>query len=191
MYINLKTETVAQKIHAPDTSLPRNPSDATLTALGYARIQPTPRPDGDVVTQGQPEQRDGKWYQAWEVRDFTEAERAERLEQARRDAQRRINDAYQSELGAILGDYPEAETKTWDKQETEARAYQADSTASTPLIDAIASARSMDKAELVSRIIAKADAWIALSGAATGKRQALEDAISAAETLEEVEAIAW
>ena len=60
----------------PNTSLPRNPSDDTLAALGYARVHPTPRPDGDVVTEGQPDQGDdGKWYQTWEVRDFTPEER--------------------------------------------------------------------------------------------------------------------
>ena len=109
----------------------------------------------------------------------------------RKNKRREINNAYQSELDAILADYPEAETKTWDKQESEARAWAADSTTSTPLIDAIAESRSMAKAELVSRIIAKSDAWISLSGAATGKRQALDDQIAGAQTLEEVEAIAW
>ena len=126
-----------------------------------------------------------------EVVPISDEEKAVMLERAKERALQRINDGYTAELGAILRDYPDAETKTWDKQESEARAYQADNSAPTPLIDAIAAARDMDKAELVQRVIAKADAWIALSGAATGKRQALEDAIAEAETLEEVEAISW
>lgn len=113
------------------------------------------------------------------------------LEREKARAMRRINEAYQGELETILADYPEAETKTWDKQEQEARAWQSDSAATTPLIDAIAAARGMDKAELVSRIIAKADAWVDLSGAATGKRQALEDQVAQSATLEAVEAIVW
>lgn len=116
---------------------------------------------------------------------------AELLASAKAKAVQRINDDYQAELNAILRDYPDAETKTWDKQESEARAYQDDSSAATPLIDAIAYARSMVKAELVQRVIAKADAWISLSGAATGKRQALEDAIANAETVEAADAINW
>lgn len=64
----------------PNISLPRNPSDEALAAFGYARIHPTPRPSGDVVTPGQPEQRDGQWYQTWEVREFTPEDRAERQE---------------------------------------------------------------------------------------------------------------
>lgn len=116
---------------------------------------------------------------------------AQWLRDAKQKAVKRINEGYQAELDAILHDYPEAETKTWDKQESEARAWQADNTAPTPLIDEIALARSMDKAELVSRIIAKADAWTRLSGSATGKRQRLEDAIAAATASQEVGDIQW
>lgn len=126
-----------------------------------------------------------------EVVPISDEEKAVMLERAKERALQRINDGYTAELNAILRDYPDAETKTWDKQESEARAYQDDSAAPTTLLDAIASARSMDKAELVQRVIAKADAWIALSGAATGKRQALEDAIASADTFETVEAISW
>lgn len=106
----------------------------------------------------------------------------------------RINADYQAEMSEILRAYPEAETLTWDKQEEEARKWSADNTAATPLLDAIAQGRSMDKAELVSRVLAKADAWIAASGLATGKRQALEDEISAslaAEDREAIETIKW
>jgi len=116
---------------------------------------------------------------------------AEVLEEQRTLKLREINADYQSELNAILRDYPEAETQTWDKQESEARAYQANSSSPTPLIDAIAASRNMDKNELVQRVIAKADAWIALSGSATGKRQALEDTIANAKTLEAIESISW
>ncbi|NVF16217.1 hypothetical protein [Vreelandella maris] len=128
------------------------------------------------------------------VRDvvpFSDEDKTVILERTKERALQRINDGYTAELNAILRGYPDPETKTWDKQESEARAYQSDSSAATPLIDAIANARSMDKAELVHRVIAKADAWISLSGAATGKRQALEDAIANAGSLEVVEGISW
>tara|TARA_R100001039_G_scaffold39097_1_gene43807 strand:- start:1259 stop:1750 length:492 start_codon:yes stop_codon:yes gene_type:complete len=157
--------------------------------------------EGGVVRQKQPYPQDGfikapdhivcGMFYDHKTGGFTTPPKYTTLEEARADKQREINAAYSSELDAILSDYPEAETKTWDKQESEARAYQDDSTASTPLIDAIATARSMDKAELVQRVIAKADAWIALSGAATGKRQALEDAIASTESLEALDAISW
>lgn len=77
MYINIETKEqviLNQIIQATGTSLSSNPTDETLAALGYARIINTPRPDGDVVTQGDPEERDGVWYQTWSVREFTEEE---------------------------------------------------------------------------------------------------------------------
>ncbi|MBY6208771.1 MULTISPECIES: hypothetical protein [Halomonas] len=116
---------------------------------------------------------------------------AEKLEDARQSAMRSINDAYEAELASIRSEYPESEQMTWDKQEREARAYLADSGADTPLLDALSTGRGMDKSELATRIIAKADAWMQASGLATGKRQALEDQIRDAETVEVVEAITW
>lgn len=113
------------------------------------------------------------------------------LEEAKAEKVMDINMAYESELSSILDKYPDVETKTWDKQESEARAWLADNSADTPLLDALAQGRQMDMAELVSRVIAKADAWVALSGAATGKRQRLEDEIEAATTVEDVDAIVW
>ncbi|MBY6111233.1 hypothetical protein KUV74_12595 [Halomonas sp. DP1Y21-3] len=104
---------------------------------------------------------------------------------------RRINTAYEAELASIRSEYPESEQMTWDKQEREARAFLADSSTATPLMDAMATGRGMDKTELATRIIAKADAWMQASGLATGRRQALEDQVKAAETLEAVEAISW
>lgn len=197
MYINTETLdyplTLRQVRQAvPNVSLPKQPDEATLNALGYATVQPTTKPSGDVVTEGQPEQKaDGTWAQTWDVRSYTDAERAEALERAKSEAVRRVNEGYNAEMGAILDEYPQAETLTWDKQEREARAWQADNTLATPYIDTLATARSMDKAELVSRIIAKADAWISLSGAATGKRQALEDAIAEATDIAAVESVTW
>lgn len=116
------------------------------------------------------------------------------LDELASSAMSRINGAYQAEMNEILRAYPEAETLTWDKQEQEARKWSADNTAATPLLDAIAQGRGMDKTELVSRVIAKADAWIAASGLATGKRQALEDEITAALAADDraaIEAIKW
>lgn len=126
-----------------------------------------------------------------QVVPLSDEEKAAILDQRRADKLREINGAYQNELNVILSDYPSAETKTWDKQEAEARAWNADNAAPTPLLDAVAAGRDMDKAELVGRVLAKADAWIALSGQATGKRQRLEDEISNATTLDALDAIEW
>lgn len=116
---------------------------------------------------------------------------AELLEGAKTAKLREINAAYQSEMQTILATYPDAETLTWDKQEREARAWQADSAVATPYIDALVTGRGMGKAELVQRIIDKADAWISISGQATGKRQAIEDAVNDAQNQADLDAITW
>lgn len=89
-----------------------------------------------------------------------------------------INNTFEAEMALITSQYPETEKLSWDKQEQEARAYLADDTAITPMLDAIATARGIDKATLALRIVDKADAYSLAVGSAIGKRQALEDAVN-------------
>lgn len=100
-----------------------------------------------------------------------------------------INALYQQAIATLTPTYPNDERLTFDKQEQEARGWLADNSFPTPFVDALAAGRQMDKAELVSRIIAKADAFAIASGSLTGQRQRYEDLLDAAETAEEVEAI--
>lgn len=100
-----------------------------------------------------------------------------------------INTSYQQAIATLTPTYPDDERLTFDKQEQEARPWLADNSTPTPFIDALAAGRQMDKAELVSRIIAKADAFALASGSLTGQRQRYEDLLDAAETAEEVAAI--
>ncbi|MFP5300061.1 hypothetical protein R2R70_02445 [Cobetia sp. SIMBA_158] len=127
--------------------------------------------------------------------EITEVNRLSRtLEEAKASALSRINRGYQEAMNQILSSYPIEETITFDKQEREARAWIESSSLNrpeTPYLDALLSTRPMDKGELVSRVIAKADAFVALSGAMTGKRQAYEDQIELVTTLDEADAIVW
>ena len=100
-----------------------------------------------------------------------------------------INVAYQQAIAKMTSGYPDDERLTFDKQEQEARAWLADNSAPTPFVDALAAGRQMEKAELVSRIIAKADAFALASGSLTGQRQRYEDLLDAVSTAEAVEAI--
>lgn len=100
-----------------------------------------------------------------------------------------INTAYNTATSSLVSTYPSTELLTFDKQESEARAWDADNSASTPLIDALVLGRGIDKAELVRRIIAKADVFAVATGYLTGQRQRYEDQLDAATTAEEVEAI--
>lgn len=76
----------------PNVSFPAMLTDAILAPFGYAVLNPTPQPEFDSWTQelsdGTPEQRDGKWYQTWMLTPVThtpeeEAERLERLKDAK------------------------------------------------------------------------------------------------------------
>lgn len=100
-----------------------------------------------------------------------------------------INTTYQQAIATLTPTYPDDERLTFDKQEQEARAWMADNSTPTPFVDALAAGRQMKKAELVSRIIAKADAFALASGSLTGQRQRYEDMLKKAETAEAVAAI--
>lgn len=100
-----------------------------------------------------------------------------------------INALYQQAIATLTPTYPDDERLTFDKQEQEARAWLADSSTSTPFVDALAAGRQMEKAELVSRIIAKANAFALASGSLTGQRQRYEDLVDAAKTTADVAAI--
>lgn len=113
------------------------------------------------------------------------------LKQSKR---RGINAAFEKSMQQITNGYPANEVSSWAKQESEARAYIANHLAHTPLIDALASSRSVDKADLVGRIIAKADLFADISGTLIGRRQALEDTLDAlpeTATADDVAAIVW
>ena len=100
-----------------------------------------------------------------------------------------INTTYDAATSALVSMYPQTELLTFDQQESEARAYEADPTAETRLVDMLAKGRQIDKAELARRIILKSDAFKLSAGYLTGQRQRYEDLLSEAKTVEEVEAI--
>ncbi len=102
-----------------------------------------------------------------------------------------INAACEVAIGAIKASYPASEVLSWSKQEAEARAFVADAAAATPLLDALATARGIAKADLAAWVIAKADLFAQISGGIIGKRQKLEDQLEVATTTEEVAAIMW
>lgn len=109
---------------------------------------------------------------------------------AAKDAKlKEINTAYNAATSALVATYPQTELLTFDKQEAEARAWDADNSVETPLVDMLAAGRQMDKAELVRRIIAKADTFALATGYLTGQRQRYEDLLDAATSVEEVESI--
>jgi hypothetical protein len=84
-------------------------------------------------------------------------------------------------LAELSASYPEREVASWPQQVKEAEALQADETAATPLLDTLAAARGIERADLAARVRAKAGAYALASGAIIGARQRIEDLLAAAE----------
>lgn len=88
-----------------------------------------------------------------------------------------INTSFETALSQLRSEYPESEIMSWTKQEDEARRYLLDNTIATPLVDSIVEARGCDKAELINKIVLKADQYSYAVGMAVGRRQYLEDRV--------------
>lgn len=108
------------------------------------------------------------------------------LGEAKADKLAEINTACDQILNAATATYPASEVLTFDQQTIEAKAYQADNTASVPLLSALAASRNIPLPDLVGRVIAKHDDFSALSGTVIGQRQALEDVLDTLTTVESV-----
>lgn len=78
---------------------------------------------------------------------------------------------FANEVAAIKAGYPADEILSWDQQVLEAKAYQADAGAATPLLDAMVSTRGGTKADLVTRILANDAAYRQAFGQALGRMQ--------------------
>lgn len=100
-----------------------------------------------------------------------------------------INAAYDTATSSLVSTYPATELLTFDKQETEARAYASDPSASTPFLSGLAKARGITLDDLVGRVIRKSEAFASAVATLTGQRQRYEDLLDAATTAEEVAAI--
>ena len=87
---------------------------------------------------------------------------------------------YERRMQAIAAGYPPSERESWPVQTQEAKALLADAQASTPWIDAAATARATDRIELAQRIVAKDAMYRVFSGTLSGVRQRIEDQIDAA-----------
>lgn len=92
-------------------------------------------------------------------------------------------------LAELSVSYPEREVTSWPQQVKEAEALQANEAATTPLLDALAAARHIERADLAGRVLAKASAYTLASGAIIGARQRIEDMLAAAEDSDSLAAV--
>lgn len=114
-----------------------------------------------------------------------------KLESAKAAKRLEINEACNSAVAALAASYPEREIQSWPQQVKEAEALTASPQASTPLLTAIAEARSLSAAEMASRVLGKMHAYATASGHLIGRRQAAEDLIDLAASPEDVALIVF
>ncbi len=96
---------------------------------------------------------------------------------ARAEAIKRINEQSQSYMQSVEDEYPEFEKRTWSAQSAEANAWALDDTSLTPVLDAIALARGVDRLTIISKAYAKSLNYTNTAASLAGARQALESQI--------------
>lgn len=89
----------------------------------------------------------------------------------------------------LLIGYPQTEIESFYRQEKEALAWRADNKVDTPMLKQIARVRGVPFDVLVEKVIEKASQFAVAIGVIIGQRQAFEDRLLAAETLEELTAL--
>lgn len=117
--------------------------------------------------------RDGKWIQNEKMLD---ALKEEKLKDLNDSAQAFID----TNSGANL--VPDFEFASWSIQASEAKAWQLDKNAPTPVLDGIATARGIPADTLKAAALRKTLAYEQLAAHVAGQRQALQSKIEAAKT---------
>ena len=141
---------------------------------------------GNALEAEPPEPTGGRWPRVvdgvWVLADRESGEPQDmpEAEALRHDLRTALNAEYERRMQAIAAGYPPSERESWPVQTSEAHALLADANASTPWIDAAATARGVDRLELAQRIVAKDAMYRVFSGTLSGVRQRIEDAIDAA-----------
>lgn len=99
---------IIDKFKPMNMSFSMTPPRVDIEGLGYGVVMPMQRPEGDVVTEGQPNLVNGQWEQTWVVRPFNETEIAAQLEYAKIAANDNImavrNDDFQLGMTHTVGD---------------------------------------------------------------------------------------
>ena len=67
------------RVKHPQCSFAKQPYLQDIEDLGYEVVQPTLRPEGDVITEGAPKLDNGVWYRTWVARSWSAEELAAKL----------------------------------------------------------------------------------------------------------------
>lgn len=121
-------------------------------------------------------------YHAWQNGKWVLTEKM--LDGLKDEKLKQLNIAAQNYIDRATGGdkLPEFEIQTWAIQSAEAKTWQADKTAPTPVLDGIAAARGIPADMLKAAALRKTLAYEKLTAHIAGQRQALQSKIETAKT---------
>ncbi|MBQ9600630.1 MAG: phage tail protein [Neisseriaceae bacterium] len=113
------------------------------------------------------------------------------LKQAKAQKINELNILSQTLINTQSGanELPDFEVQSWTLQAIEAKAWQNDKTAPTPVLDSIAKQRNLPADALKTAALRKTLAYETLTAQIVGQRQALQTRIENAKTIDELNAI--
>ncbi|WP_018125161.1 hypothetical protein [Desulfovibrio oxyclinae] len=105
---------------------------------------------------------------------------AARLDDAAERKRREILAGADAAMDAATVEYSRAEIDSWPKQEAEAQALLADSTAPAPVLSGIAAKRGITLAQMRDKVLANVEAFELVCAEILGTQQAAEEQLKAA-----------
>lgn len=94
---------------------------------------------------------------------------------------------FEEEASVVRNGYSDSTVATFDQQKEEAIKYSADNNFPTPMLDALAANRGVDKETVITRILQKAEIYSITMGTLLGKYQGVEDMIDVAVEVEDLD----
>lgn len=94
-----------------------------------------------------------------------------------------IADRFSERMKNLIVDASNLEVATWEEQKREALLYQSDNTASTPLIDILATGRGVTKQELVTKILTNVESYKIKLANLLVEQQQLEQRVKACQNV--------
>ncbi|WP_237052325.1 hypothetical protein [Mannheimia granulomatis] len=161
-----------------------NAISASITGGGQVWLE-----KGKLKTSGKAPSPYHKWQgKKWTIdseqqQAVISAEKSAKLAEINQQAQAFVNDL------AKYDETPSFERDTWLEQAKEAKAWVEDPTAETPTLTLIAQMRGIPLDTLRQKAYEKAMAYQTVAAIVAGQRQAYEDRLNAAESLEQIQAI--
>lgn len=113
------------------------------------------------------------------------------LETLRVEKINEITRDFEKAAESLTEGYPATERLTWPVQQSEALAWEADPTASTPYLDGLSFSRGIPPSDMRTKTVEVVREFLAASQYLVGTRQRLRDAAQSAATAEDLQAIHW